>query len=381
MIEMMKQACWLTAILCVGTACLRAQQPANVRGDRVREERLQDRRFVTGEIRATRRSRVAVREPGLVAHMLIREGQRVEEGSVIAQIDDRRLQLEKLQLAANHAVVEATLSEYRADLAFAKWQLAAYRKLEQRGSSFEREVREAQAAIEVAQAKVVQQDRQLDVLAARDALLDQRLYDMIIVAPFTGICVVRHVEKGEWVAAGSAVADLVATDVMEAWFDLSEELASALESESVAIELHCDAVGLTRHVKTFRVVPELSSETRSFPLVIPIVNEGEKLKARMSATAWVPIGAEKKHLTISKDAIMRSETGVFVYAARGPQPSGLHLAAAVPVFPLFEHGDRVVIRGGSLNAKDLVVVEGNERLYPNTPLAVQVASSEPKREH
>lgn len=360
------------ACACLATSTLvQAQRPAVVRGDRVREESIQDRRFVTGELRASRRSSVATREPGLVAKMLVREGQRVGEGVELAVIDDARLQIEKLQIQADRAVVNAAITEYEADLAFAQWQLEAYTKLEQRGSSYEKELREARAAIDMAQAKVLQQQKQLDVLDAREKLIDRRVLDMTIVAPFAGVCVMRHVEKGEWVAAGSPLADLVATDVMEAWFDLPEELAPALTTKGLAVELHVEAVARKQFVKEFRVVPELNRETRTFPLVLTLENGDGQLKARMSATAWIPLDVEKDHLTVPKDAVMRSETGLYVYAARGPQPSGLFTATPVPIVGLFETGDRIAIRPGSLQAQDLVVVEGNERLFPGTPLAVQ----------
>ena len=352
---------------------LSAQRPAVVVCDPVRHEDLQERRFVTGELRARERSSVAVREPGLVAHIHVREGMRVEAGSLLAQIDDRRVQLEKLQLAADMQVVRATLAEYEADLELATWQLEATRKLEKRGSAFEREVREAQAAIAMTRAKVAQQESQLEVLAARDALLDLRLEDMLLRAPFTGVCVKRHAERGQWLDIGSPAFDLVATGAIEAWFDVPQELAPVLAAQELEMEVRVEATGFRKSIREFRAVPELNVGTRTFPLVLELPNERDVLKAGMSATAWIPLGPKRAQLTLSKNALIASETGPFVYVARGPGENGMYTADPVNVSVTFRSGDRLVVKPGALRAEDLVVVEGNERLFPGTPLVVQPA--------
>jgi multidrug efflux pump subunit AcrA (membrane-fusion protein) len=41
----------------------------------------------------------------------------------------------------------------------------------------------------------------------------------------------------------------------------------------------------------------------------------------------------------------------------------------VPVEVLFYTGERVAVRAGRLEPGELVVVEGNERLYPSAPVA------------
>jgi multidrug efflux pump subunit AcrA (membrane-fusion protein) len=48
----------------------------------------------------------------------------------------------------------------------------------------------------------------------------------------------------------------------------------------------------------------------------------------------------------------------------------------VPVEVVFERDGMTVIRGGGLKAGDEVIVEGNERLFPGTPLEPRPWSEE-----
>ena len=88
----------------------------------------------------------------------------------------------------------------------------------------------------------------------------------------------------------------------------------------------------------------------------------------MSVTATVPTGAEADHLTVSRDAILRSATGPYLYVAAGGGDGKPAAAVMVPVEVLFSVGDRAAVRGRDLAAGALVVVEGNERLFPGAPL-------------
>lgn len=346
-----------------------APPPQAVRVDRVTLEDIRDRQLVTGELRATRSSAVAGREPGLVVEVPAREGDRVAEGAILARVDDRHLQLEIAQLVADRAVADATLVERQADLGLSTWQQGAFAELATRGSSYEKELREAEAAIAVARAKVTQAERQLDLIDARRALIEQRVADTVIVAPFDAIVVARRVEQGGWLGAGGAVVDVVSATDIEAWFEVPESLAASTDRPNTRIEVRLTAIGETRFAESLRVVPQVSAQTRTFPIVIPLDNPDGVLKPGMSATAWIPTGAEGEQLTIDRDAILRNDAGAYVWVARGGAGGDPPLAIPVPIELLFTTGERVAIRAAALKPGDALVVEGNERLLPRTPLA------------
>jgi multidrug efflux pump subunit AcrA (membrane-fusion protein) len=92
----------------------------------------------------------------------------------------------------------------------------------------------------------------------------------------------------------------------------------------------------------------------------------------MSVTAYIPTGRAVEQLTVHKDAVMRNAAGAYLYVARGggaeESAGGPAVAAPVQVDVKFPVGDRVVVTAAGLQAGDLVVIEGNERLFPMMPI-------------
>ncbi len=96
----------------------------------------------------------------------------------------------------------------------------------------------------------------------------------------------------------------------------------------------------------------------------------------MSLLAWVPTEQISPQLTVSRDGILRNETGAFVYVARPGPEGGPARTEAVGIEVLFLSGGRAVVRSSGLKPGDQVIVEGNERAYPGMPvLPVPVATA------
>lgn len=337
--------------------------PQPVRVADVKRETVADRRLVVGELRAARRVLVAAREPGIVVELPVREGQRVEAGALLAQLDGARLELELAELEADRTVAAATLTERRADAEMRRWMHQAQVELERRGSGQELELREAAWELSVADARALQAERQLELLAARRALLQRRIDDLRVVAPFAGTVVARPVEVGGYVTAGGAVVELVSTGAIEAWFAVPEQHAAAVREPGATIELTA-ATGFRTRSSDFRIVPDVAPSVRSFPLVVPLDEPDPSLQPGMSARAWVPAGVEAEHLLVPTDAVLRSEIGSYVYVAQGGAGGQPARAMPVPVDILFSDGQRYAVRSAGLAPGARVVVEGNERLHP-----------------
>ncbi|MEM7518041.1 MAG: biotin/lipoyl-binding protein, partial [Planctomycetota bacterium] len=130
--------------------------PSPVRVGEVRLETVAEKRRVTGDVRAIRRTSVATREPGLVLEITKREGERVEAGEVLAQLDDSRLRLERDVLAAEKSAAEATLAERRRSAEQSTRDLEILRTLSERNAANRKELLDAETADAVAKARVMQ---------------------------------------------------------------------------------------------------------------------------------------------------------------------------------------------------------------------------------
>lgn len=341
--------------------------------DAVRRESVQEHRRVTGELRAVRRSSVATQEEGVVVDMPVTEGRKVTVGEVLAVLDSRRIEIELRQADAEVLAVQGILEERQARQSWREEELDLYRKSAQRGAANVKELLDAEALARIAAAITRQGERRLEVTKARAELLRKRLEDMTIVAPFDGVVVQKHAELGEWVGEGDAVVELVSTGLIDAWLDIPQRYFAALRDGTPEISIDVEAMGGSINVGEMRVVTQVDPKARSFSCVATIDNEaaGGRLAPGMSLTAWIPTGRTAKRLLVSRNAILRNEAGAFLYVAR--QPPGAARGEAASAVPLrvtvsFGVGDRVVVQGPGLAEGDLVVVEGNERLFPMMPV-------------
>jgi RND family efflux transporter MFP subunit len=346
--------------------------PAPVRVVKARAESLAPRKKVFGEIRASRKSTIASEGAGLVREFPVNEGDRVPAGEVLARLDDTRIKLEIAVHAATLEAARATVAEREAVIAREERDLELLRRASAAGGTNPRELADAESALAVARAQATQARAAAVVIEQQGAILNDRLADLVVRAPFAGVVTMRHSEEGAWIAEGGAVVDLIATDELEAWFEVPQELYGA----TVALAAE-SAKGLTREVPLsiesatdvpvaafgVRVVPEVDPRSRTFRAVLRVVNTEELLAPGLALTAFVPAGATAPRIVIPKDAILRGDASPFVYVVRGGVAMPVNVRIAFPL------GDEVALEPGAIAAGDEVVTEGNERLMGPTPVA------------
>lgn len=204
---------------------------------------------------------------GRVVELLVKEGDTVEAGQVIARIDKRSLEAQKTELEASIEAVRAQQSQAavttnmqqgatqsalsqaqsaadraRADLALAKADHDRYANLLAQGAvsqqtfdQYDTKYKTAQAAYEQAQGAVSQSNAgllQTDVskenekaLAAKLAQAEASLQDVEvsldeteIKAPFDGVITEKYVEKGSMISNGTPL--VAVQDTSDNWVDI-----------------------------------------------------------------------------------------------------------------------------------------------------------------
>ena len=137
---------------------------------------------------------VGFKMPGRIAGLHAEEGQRVNRGDRLADLDSAELR----------SIVEqgrATVRNAEAEYEKARKDYERYRSLSQEGAVTVQQLESARKGYDVAQSQVDQ---------ARAALrtAEVRLKDTAADAPVSGIVLSRNVERGETVSAGIAVYSL-----------------------------------------------------------------------------------------------------------------------------------------------------------------------------
>lgn len=197
---------------------------------------------------------------------------------------------------------------------------------------------------------------------------------MTIRAPFDGRVVAKLTEAGQWASIGSGIVTIVSLTELEARADIPERSVGALQTGDGVIQLRVPALGKMLEGELIKIVPEADSLSRLFPIRIRVTDPEGRLRPGMSLTAIVPTGESGPALTISEDAILRNAAGEYVFFDAGGT------AQVATITRQFAADGRVVIRSPMLRAGALLVVEGNERMFPSQPLNVLNADQFPEVE-
>lgn len=351
--------------LMIGTAFA---QPAPVTVEEVRLEALGSTARVTGNLRSVQRAGVATQEAGLVVAVLVDVGSVVAEGDVIARLDDRRMKAEQAALAAEREVAQARLGEAKANAEFATADFQRVENLRTGGAAAEIELIRVKTSNDATQAGITAAEQTIERIKARETLVEIRLSDMEITAPFAGVITERTVDPGEWLSAGDPVVTIVSTGVHEAWLEIPERYVDDVTAASDRLQVHLAATDEALEARRFRLSPEVDPRVRTFMAIVDVQSSATNLVTGMSVTAWAPTSVVEERQTIHKDALIRDPSGflVFVVRERGED----RVATPMPVKVAFETDTRVALFPGALRVGDLVVIEGNERLYAGAPIMV-----------
>lgn len=184
----------------------------------------------SGYVVARRQATVSSKVTGKVIELLIEEGQPVQEGQILARIDDSntraQLALAQSQLEASRAL----LAEIQVQLQEAERQLRRARQLAGRSLLSQAELDSAQANVDALRAQLESARRNVTVAEKGVAVQRQVLDDAIVRAPFAGVITVKNAQPGEMIsplAVGgegtrTGIGTLVDMDSLEIEVDVNE---------------------------------------------------------------------------------------------------------------------------------------------------------------
>jgi RND family efflux transporter MFP subunit len=167
----------------------------------------------SGYVVARREATVSAKVTGKIAAVLIEEGMTVEEGQLLAHLDDEtlrpQLDLAKTQLEARRA----ELAEVVVRRAEAERDLRRLERLRTENLSSEREVDRAQSEVSALAARFAALERAVDVAQATVRVSAQAIEDLEVRAPFAGVIVSKNAQPGEMVSPISAGGGFTRTGI------------------------------------------------------------------------------------------------------------------------------------------------------------------------
>ncbi|WP_133300546.1 efflux RND transporter periplasmic adaptor subunit [Seongchinamella sediminis] len=301
---------------------------------------------LNGSVSARRNAQLSVATAGLVTLLELDEGDQVDKGQVLLELD---AELARQQLRAARA------AETRASRALddARRRLAEAEELAPRQSIAETVVRDI--AAEVAEDEAALEQARAEA-GYRAGLLDRHR----LQAPFAGVITARLVELGEWVVPGDAAFNLVSIRQLRLDFQAPEDYQGKLRAGQ-ALEFSLGGGHPGRHVATVSTtVPASDAQSRTFLVRAEPRQPVAGMLPGMSVRAAVRLPTGRSGITVPRDAVLRYADGrqiVWVVERDG----GRTVAAERLVKTGLVFDGEVEIRSG-VNEGDTVVIAGNEAL-------------------
>lgn len=301
------------------------------------------RRF-TGQIAAAARVDLAFELPGTLAEVLVREGDRVEAGQLLARLDTQALRPER-------AALEAQLEALAADAELARLTLGRNDALAERGFR-------SVAAQDEARLSLARAEAGMAALRAQIAGVDVRLAKSALSAPFAARVGARLADPGQAVAAGSPVLELFDDAPQEVRVGLPPALAATL-APGDAVQLEVAEARLAG--KVLRIRPDLDPVTRSQVVVVSLPPQAP---GALGTTAGVLLVQEvaERGFWAPLSALDEGARGSWTVMTLEPTTEGdVIRAAAVEV--IHTEGARVFLRG-ALPPGARIVAEAPDRVVP-----------------
>lgn len=166
-------------------------------------------------LQASQRAALAFLQPGYLAERMVRRGQSVADGEVLATLHNPALQ-------PGFAAAEASVNEARSRLMQLERDTKRLEELVARQLASEDDLDQTRASRDVARASLVQAEARRD--EARNQLLDASLR-----APFAGDIVEVMLEPGDFAAAGQPIMRINSSEQLEVELQLPGRLSARLD--------------------------------------------------------------------------------------------------------------------------------------------------------
>jgi RND family efflux transporter MFP subunit len=321
--------------------------PARVQVGEVRAGSIEAQWSFLGDVSALQHARLAAGASGEVRRVLVRVGDRVQQGDMLLEIDPSLASARVRAAAASKQAGSAQFERARRDaerLSVAGPDIAAAAEIEQATSERKR------AAAERGRLKAAETE-------ARAQLGRHR-----VKAPFEGVVANRRVDPGDWVDPGVEVIELIDDRDVEVLASIPPEVARYL---SIGDKAHLSRQGETTPATVRGIVRALDSESRTVRLRLAPDQPRSWLLPGAAVDVLLTIErSEPGALVVPRDALVYGIASLKVVKSVDGK------AEPVPVEVVARGRDEVLVRAEGLAAGDLVLTRGNERVFPGQPLIV-----------
>ncbi len=303
---------------------------------------------LAGRTEAITNSRIVAEVEGRVIDINAKEGNRVKATDKLITIDNRKSSLLFKSKAAE-------TSQAKSIKTLAEGTLIRAQKLYRENLISDSSLDSVRAMTSIAVEKHLQ-------LIADKKRLELDLNNCFVRAPYDGTTGRQLVNVGDWVKPGTPVFELADLSKIKVIVDLPEKYLGHLAIGSKADVSFTNNKKISSGGIVSGIAPISSGKSHTFPVIITIDNKDFQLASGMLARVTLYLNEEFESLAVSKDAIVRQGMNTLVYIIKDG------LAKQITVSSKAFKDDMVAVSGEGLAENMPVIIRGNERIFPNSPV-------------
>ena len=342
----------LRVILCVllssSVAFSAGPPPAKVVVDKVVAEDVAENQSVIGVLYYERTSDISTEDSGLVAEILVDQGDQVNKGDVLVRLDtemlDREISLAKTRIEQIELRIQNAEKDFKRLKQLFQQSGVSEKNYDDAEYTYDDAVLEKQAIEDNLEKLLIQKRRS------------------IIRAPYSGVILSKNTDVGGWVQQGSMLVRLGSTEDLYVRAPVAEDMLQFIGmGEDVDITINAFARKVTGKVVGIDPVADVKTKNVFVKINIP---HQPLVAENMSAVVFLSSGPQRKLSILKRAALVKHQGSDFVYTVKEGK------AAIMPVTVVSYLGDRVAVSDPYIVPGMNVVVEGNERLRPDQPVAI-----------
>lgn len=298
----------------------------------------------TGRVEARLDSQVGFEVGGLLADVVVDEGETVSRGETLATLDTARLAARRVEATSALRQVEADLELADATLARTSDAFSYKGVSRQQLDESRQHVNALSAAREVAAARL----RSIDVDLAKSQL----------EAPFDGVVTTRFTDPGQVLAAGQPVLRLQSADRPEVRIGIAPEAASTLRAGTEHL-LTINRVAVPATLRT--IIPRRDETTRTIDALFIVDDIAPAVRPGDLAEFEIPEWIDAPGYWVPLAALSKGTRGLWQGLVAIPESEGSHTLQTRTLEILHVDDERAFVRG-TLSKGELLVADGTHRV-------------------
>ncbi len=259
---------------------------------------------------------------GKIVNIYFKEGTLVRKGDLLAKLNDRPLQAQLLRVKAQR-------------------QLAEDREFRQR-TLLSRDA--------ISQESYDQVVTELQTLDADIQLLEARIAETELRAPFDGMVGLRYMSEGSFASPNSRIARLIKTTPLKLEFSIPERYSGEI-TQGFPVDFSVDGMAETFRATVYAVAPKVDESTRTIVVRALYPNKNQELNPGRFATLVLQLSETHDAIAIPTESLIPEMDGDRVFVYRDGQAhsilvrTGLRTEANIQIVEGLQFGDTVLTTG------------------------------------